>query len=272
MKHLVVTYGKDLSGLHSLEGVRSVGLNPRRQLISVLATSEGLKSIKKCIEEYSPCQGTDQRDFEVDCSACLTSIDDPQELIRLEPCGHAYHTECVEMQLQSGTLTFPIQCASENCSESFLLKDFEYLEKQSKFKIKELISASLKCYLQMNTDKHKSCPTPDCEMIYAKTDDGKEFTCSDCGLITCTTCDESHPGITCHMNKAARFGHEEFERWIKANAKKCPKCSVPIEKDGGCNHVICRLCRAHICWVCLNIFETDQHCYAHLRTECAMYP
>ena len=45
--------------------------------------------------------------------------------------------------------------------------------------------------------------------------------------------------------------------------KKCPSCSVLIEKTEGCNHMTCR-CGAHICWICLGIY-TAQTIYGHLR-------
>jgi ariadne-1 len=38
--------------------------------------------------------------------------------------------------------------------------------------------------------------------------------------------------------------------YINLNAKKCPQCRSDIEKNGGCNHMICR-CGHQFCWVCL---------------------
>ena len=39
--------------------------------------------------------------------------------------------------------------------------------------------------------------------------------------------------------------------------QECPKCHVTIEKDGGCNHMICKNqnCKADFCWVCLGPWE-----------------
>ncbi|KAF3854860.1 hypothetical protein F7725_022915 [Dissostichus mawsoni] len=49
----------------------------------------------------------------------------------------------------------------------------------------------------------------------------------------------------------------ETSNWIAANTKECPKCHVTIEKDGGCNHMVCRNqnCKAEFCWVCLGPWE-----------------
>jgi len=32
--------------------------------------------------------------------------------------------------------------------------------------------------------------------------------------------------------------------------KLCPKCFVEIEKNGGCNHMKCRMCSTNFCWQC----------------------
>ena len=38
------------------------------------------------------------------------------------------------------------------------------------------------------------------------------------------------------------------EQWIKTFAACCPYCSVPIEKNGGCNQVVCSQCRQYFDW------------------------
>ena len=276
MKCLVSRYGSELEGMLQIEGVRVVTLNPHRQVISLLATSQGQEAVKKVIEEYlAPTQAeVRQTEFEVECSVCLTQIETPEELIRLECCGHAYHICCIELQLKPNTIVFPVQCASEGCSKNFVWQDFENLQKKCNFRIRELISASLKDHLDRHGDKYKNCPTPNCGMVYTITETGKPFFCSHCGVATCTKCHEQyHSGLSCEMYKAGKHGEEEFKQWIEndsANRKTCPKCSAPIEKAGGCNHVLCR-CKAHICWMCLKYFHTSAQCYAHqpfCRNQC----
>ena len=38
--------------------------------------------------------------------------------------------------------------------------------------------------------------------------------------------------------------------------KKCPYCSVLIERNGGCSKVLCQKCRCKFCWDCL-MLETN---------------
>ncbi|XP_010901237.3 E3 ubiquitin-protein ligase RNF14 isoform X1 [Esox lucius] len=39
--------------------------------------------------------------------------------------------------------------------------------------------------------------------------------------------------------------------WKEINSKNCPSCGAVIQKDGGCNKMICFACGQHFCWQCL---------------------
>lgn len=43
----------------------------------------------------------------------------------------------------------------------------------------------------------------------------------------------------------------ETLNWIQSNTKDCPKCHAIIEKNGGCNHMVCTKCRYQFCWICM---------------------
>ena len=39
------------------------------------------------------------------------------------------------------------------------------------------------------------------------------------------------------------------DAWIKKNTMPCPKCSLAVTKNDGCNHMTCT-CSHQFCWVC----------------------
>jgi len=69
----------------------------------------------------------------------------------------------------------------------------------------------------------------------------------------------------CHQEfvlpaESSHLEDDETSRWLKANTRPCPSCSVPINKLSGCNHMTCTHCNARFCWACMR-----------LLTNCAYY-
>lgn len=53
---------------------------------------------------------------------------------------------------------------------------------------------------------------------------------------------------------------QENEQWVRLHSRPCPRCRAPIEKRGGCNHMVCSSCRARFCWACM---REDRSCGAY---------
>lgn len=97
------------------------------------------------------------------------------------------------------------------------------------------------------------CPAPNCGKIAIGTE-LTEIVCK-CSFPTCAECGlESHRPATCkEVSKWILKNTNESENssWILVNTKGCPKCSRRIEKNQGCNHMTCSMCRHEFCWICL---------------------
>jgi hypothetical protein len=50
----------------------------------------------------------------------------------------------------------------------------------------------------------------------------------------------------------------ETANWILANTRKCPACNARIEKNQGCNHMTCRLCKHDFCWICMGTLSASR--------------
>ena len=269
MKQLVSQYGHSLQEIVEMEGVTTARLDPQRQILTLLATSDANRRIRDIIAEF--LQGTPElQHSEVECCACFTGIESPSEVFRLEYCGHTYCLDCVQMQVAPLTITFPVKCAADDCSKPFVWKDFENLFRRTNVKLRQITESSLKCYIGANKKLVHNCPTPDCSMVYKVSLDGKPFFCYHCGITICTKCHEQyHDGLTCEMYQSGKEAEQEFKEWLQGdphNRKCCPNCTTPIEKIEGCNYMFCTSCQSHVCWVCLQHFTTSQKCHAHLAT------
>mmetsp|Transcript_1021 Transcript_1021/g.997 ORF Transcript_1021/g.997 Transcript_1021/m.997 type:complete len:162 (-) Transcript_1021:5-490(-) len=79
------------------------------------------------------------------------------------------------------------------------------------------------------------CPKPDCVGVAYK-ERGKR-------MAMCFLCE--------HAWEANPCGHEK--EWEKPGfdgerVRRCPKCQAPIEKNGGCNHMVCTRCGRNFDW------------------------
>lgn len=90
-----------------------------------------------------------------------------------------------------------------------------------------------------------------------------KVTCIHCEDTICFCCGEApyHETLTCHKymkNRILRLDDAEIVdnlKWKLANSKRCPNCSILINRDEGCNKVDCLFCGHVFCWNCEGNFE-----------------
>ena len=191
-----------------------------------------------------------------DCSICWTEAENAV----LTSCEHLYCLGCFEDLCMSGGSTekeFVAKCQGDTgrCNHIFSL--FELEDHLSSAAIDNILEASFTTYVRGHPQDFRYCPTPDCGNIYRTSIESVTQTCSKCLEIICRACHKQHGILTC-----AEFKAYKRERGIK----DCPKCSTPMEKTEGCNHMTCGGCGAHICWVCLKVFDTSGPCYHHMNS------
>eukprot|EP01125_Pyxidicula_operculata_P015225 TRINITY_DN5149_c0_g2_i1.p1 TRINITY_DN5149_c0_g2~~TRINITY_DN5149_c0_g2_i1.p1 ORF type:complete len:335 (-),score=7.77 TRINITY_DN5149_c0_g2_i1:90-1094(-) len=87
----------------------------------------------------------------------------------------------------------------------------------------------------------------------------KSIECNNCNTSMCTGCKwRAHDG-DCEENRIRfvelRTQQEELcEIWKINNTKQCPRCRTSIQKNEGCSHMKCLICKYEFCWVCLGLY------------------
>ena len=115
------------------------------------------------------------------------------------------------------------------------------------------------------------CPSPGCECVVAA-QGVRTVTCT-CLHAFCFLCNqEAHEPCSCEqlamwLEKCST--ESSNATWIVANTKKCPKCDARIEKNQGCMHMTCRMCRHGFCWTCLHPWAAEGHTWNH--ADCNKY-
>ncbi|KAI5669806.1 hypothetical protein M9H77_19659 [Catharanthus roseus] len=271
MKRVVQKFGPDLHGLKEKIPEAEFTLNTKRHCISVCGTKELKQRIEDIIHEVVQTSGLQDQsaNSEASCPICLCEVEDGY---RLEGCGHEFCRSCLLEQCESAIKSqdsFPVRCTYGSCGASLLITDLRSL--LSCDKLEELFRASLGAFVAASGGSYRFCPSPDCPSIYRVADSGTSgppFICGACFVETCTRCHvEYHPYLSCE--KYLQFKNDpdsSLNEWClgKDNVKKCPFCSCTIEKGDGCNHIPCR-CGKHVCWACLEFFDSSDDCYNHMR-------
>mmetsp|Transcript_12045 Transcript_12045/g.25884 ORF Transcript_12045/g.25884 Transcript_12045/m.25884 type:complete len:537 (+) Transcript_12045:152-1762(+) len=228
----------------------------KEKLASVLADKgpEYLYKLAGVVE--TPAQPS----AESSCSQTLQCIICCSEMTGEESCamdcGHSFCKTCwrshFKAQMEEGQAR-NLRCMAYKCGAACDEdKVCQLLAPLPDLKLK-FEEAQLASYMEDNSNV-RLCPSvPWCgRAIQVEGDHFCEPECA-CGTIFCFKCGKSpHSPCTCAMwdkwdEKTS--GDSETRNWMMANTKPCPKCTKPVEKNGGCNLVMCK-CRQAFCWLC----------------------
>jgi RNA recognition motif-containing protein len=203
------------------------------------------------------------------CPVCYDNIDQPYRL----DCGHAYCYTCLNHFLltASDTKQFPLSCMGDEATCGLLIPFPVIRRFLLPAQVKRLLEVSFLDHVGRNPGKFKYCATPGCPEMYSLESDSGDgiFRCPSCFVSVCVSCGEDHDGFSCEEWKIHQDPEAQerlLEGWAEGSkdVKKCPTCKILIEKNGGCNHMTCPKCNAHICWRCMGVF-TPATIYGHME-------
>lgn len=174
-------------------------------------------------------------------------------------CGHKFcrpcYSEYLRNQVNDGPSCIQAHCPEHKCSQAVtksvfraLLVNPEDAVRYDLYYIKNFIEVS---------KAMKYCPAPRCDKVAI----GSGITtvrCS-CTYPFCFRCgEEAHDPCSCRQlvewNEKC-MNESETANWILANTRKCPNCMTRIEKNQGCNHMACKLCKHEFCWICMGVWS-----------------
>ncbi|OMJ90379.1 hypothetical protein SteCoe_7295 [Stentor coeruleus] len=212
------------------------------------------------------------------CQICYVKVVERDELA----CGHTFCCNCWGKYIENLICEESIilgKCPNIDCTSripEFMIWKYSNMMNYNKY-------LKLKCenFIAMNP-LHRFCPYPGCDYIADLNNSSVHEISCNCGYVFCFDCgDEAHRPILCstvkdwniknlveskNIEKLAEINNniknqaiknlEESKSilWILANTKSCPSCNKPIEKNQGCNHMICYKnsggCSFEFCWLC----------------------
>lgn len=210
-----------------------------------------------------------------DCMICYCDYP-AKETVNLA-CGHSFCRACwnsyITVKITSEGQSVMISCANYDCDiivdeETVLaaISDRAVLRRYEQLKINSFVDCN----------KHlRWCPKAGCSRaVKVEFVKFKPVICQ-CKMVFCFLCNEAwHFPLKCDLlKKWAKKCSDESETftWIAANTKDCPNCKSPIEKNGGCNRILCRNtnCGYEFCWLCMQSWRVHgyQPCNRYNSTE-----
>lgn len=214
----------------------------------------------------------------ITCIAC-TDVRSP---VLVFQCNHrhvicldCFHLYCVtrlndRQFVHDAQLGYSLPCVA-GCPNSLIkeLHHFRILGEEQYNRYQQY--GAEECVLQMGG---VLCPRPGCGAGLLPEQGQRKVTCEGgnglgCGFVFCRDCKEAyHEGECDSLFEASGATSQAYlvdkraaeqARWeeasketIKKTTKPCPRCNVPVEKNGGCMHMKCPQpqCRLEWCWNC----------------------
>nr|BDT62965.1 MAG: hypothetical protein [Trachysalambria curvirostris majanivirus] len=203
------------------------------------------------------------------CKICLSDIS-VQLMCQLQICKCYFCKQCMAVyvadKIREGNSS--IECPNDICNYNgrLTLKEVEsFLEESELF----LLYLYFKKDIKVTKDPLKIwCPLPDCETIIdltvSKFEGPQCCTCPTCNTDFCVSCSELwHPEQPCHLSNIESLVVPNNDK-----IKRCPSCKIPIERNAGCAHMICKECKHMFCWYCLNSLNNDALLIHYSRGHC----
>ncbi|KAI6660419.1 E3 ubiquitin-protein ligase [Oopsacas minuta] len=197
------------------------------------------------------------------CDICYAPSP-PDTMITMPCCNDSCCNKCltshIAAQYEEGRTIIPCMSCNEKLLESLVYQHLGSIDKK-KFtymlvnaKDKSTIRACTNCYhVVERTEKDLK------KMKRYKGNSNSKIArtaCDNCDKVFCFYCQAPwHEGVSC---KGFQKGDGLFKDWMKkrsgnqANAHKCPKCKVPIQRISGCPNMTCSRCHTHWCYDCGN--------------------
>nr|XP_028579673.1 E3 ubiquitin-protein ligase parkin isoform X2 [Podarcis muralis] len=187
------------------------------------------------------------------CISCITCTDVRSPVLvfqcihRHVICLDCFHLYCVTMLnnrqfIHDPDLGYSLPCVA-GCPDS-LIKELHHFRilGEEQYNRYQCYGAE-ECVLQMGG---VLCPTPGCGAGLLPETEVRKIVCEPSNGMGC-----GGYGVDEHAALQARW-EEASKETIKRTTKPCPKCHVPVEKDGGCMHMKCPRpqCRFEWCWNC----------------------
>jgi len=197
-------------------------------------------------------------DDDTSCSSSTLEDDSNNNNLAMKAFRCKYHSFCsgclcsfFSLHIREGTIE-DMLCPAPSCRKRQVLPGF----------IQRLVTSGLfDRFLTLSLNRALDsmqdiawCPKCHAPVVGDSENQGYAH-CANCTFCFCVSCNESwHPGrcgmvwVETASSQPSKSLADSDRAWMATFTKRCPKCMVHIEKNGGCNHMFCARCKTHFQW------------------------
>ena len=190
------------------------------------------------------------------CRGCCHSCFEETELYRLENCGHSACMSCLSEWLKHQVKNEFAGLHDLKCMDPSCCGKPKSAATAKHSHAPHIALADAKTLLDSET--WERCNQITLEKHLTSSPGFRWCTRCDAGGIVPKGCDKV-PCSNCKTNLVASVSgfseHRRSDAWKNINSKDCPKCGAPTQKNGGCSHITCRVCRYEWCWICMGKYQ-----------------
>eukprot|EP01114_Cavostelium_apophysatum_P007258 TRINITY_DN1922_c0_g1_i1.p1 TRINITY_DN1922_c0_g1~~TRINITY_DN1922_c0_g1_i1.p1 ORF type:complete len:331 (-),score=60.87 TRINITY_DN1922_c0_g1_i1:518-1510(-) len=218
------------------------------------------------------------------CSICLD--DDLSDLVSVNECEHKFCRGCLSdyigfktadihclyhqvtlLSIKNSVMkvedlkTYGVPCPAQGCRHVMMVNELKPLATPAAIEQFDRFSKIHKDNLEILEEQRRNAPAepkPQCaRCLCDKLKPGKRrrLICTKCGYPCCARCFNRHPvDMACSSFKQNGLANI----WKVPGIHRCPKCSIPIQKNEGCNFMTCR-CGQYWCNLCGCALDQDKH-------------
>ncbi|XP_071495309.1 ranBP-type and C3HC4-type zinc finger-containing protein 1-like [Diadema antillarum] len=244
--------------LHPTESIYLENLKREEEAHSKVGRSQKLLNYQEHLNMEGKDLVPNREPFE--CLICCVDVAEGDGVV-LRECVHTFCKDCLRehiRQSQDPLVICPWTDGSSPCDAPITEREVKALLSKEEFE--KFLERGLR-RAESTADNSFHCKTADCMGFCFYEDNNNFFTCALCKRVNCLTCKAIHEGINCKQYQedlkiraqndvTAKQTQDALQELVRTGeAMHCPRCSVIVQKKGGCDWLRCSMCQLEICWV-----------------------
>ena len=269
-----INNNNNINNINDINNYGNININIDNDLNNKNKQNNIIKNINSIIgpEDYEDYNKKEEEEIGK-CLICLEEYEMANQGNYFLDCGCIIHEPCFDNYILNSINEgkVPIKCPYCNKQDinEIYIKDSlininkeELIEKFDKF--------NMNYFIMQHPDEVSCCPTPGCNYAFIYEEGDDHFECPLCDSEYCLKCKSKwHENQTCEdyrtniaLSKKEKKLDELFFDFVKGSKfKQCPYCRHWVEKNEGCNHIVCK-CGNNFCYNCGG--KMNENIYEHI--------